>query len=199
MKKMLWVLLAVLALALSPPAATAQGKSKDKGKGKPAAAGKPETPGKSAEKGKAKGKPDQAMAAQHAEDEELGEEHEREAARGRAFGREHRRTIREFFGNQANLQGLPPGLAKREELPPGLQRHLERNGVLPPGLQKRLQPLPTSLSRRLPRTPAGVRRGVLNGNVVLVEERTSRVLDIMHDVLGGGRSEGRSTGVRRVE
>ncbi len=36
-------------------------------------------------------------------------------------------------------RGLPPGLAKRNgNLPPGLQRHVERTGELPPGLQKRM-------------------------------------------------------------
>jgi hypothetical protein len=34
--------------------------------------------------------------------------------------------------------GLPPGLAKREELPPGLEMQVEKNGSLPPGLAKRL-------------------------------------------------------------
>ncbi len=35
-------------------------------------------------------------------------------------------------------RGLPPGLAKRNgNLPPGLERHIERTGELPPGLQKK--------------------------------------------------------------
>ncbi len=35
-------------------------------------------------------------------------------------------------------QGLPPGLAKRGgNLPPGLERHVERSGQLPPGLEKK--------------------------------------------------------------
>lgn len=44
------------------------------------------------------------------------------------------------YGNGfGQMQGLPPGLAKRGgNLPPGLQKHLMRHGQLPPGLQKRL-------------------------------------------------------------
>ncbi len=38
--------------------------------------------------------------------------------------------------------GLPPGLAKRNNLPPGLQKHLWKHGSLPPGLQKRIGPGP---------------------------------------------------------
>jgi hypothetical protein len=38
------------------------------------------------------------------------------------------------------VYGLPPGLAKRSQLPPGLQRHLWKHGSLPPGLQKKIGP-----------------------------------------------------------
>lgn len=185
MRKILWILVAVLALALSLPAAAAQGKSQGKAK--------PQEKGKAAEKAeKGKGK------EKSKEEKEREVEREREAAQGRAFGKEHEKAVREWFGNSSNLQGLPPGLAKREELPPGLQRHLERNGTLPPGLQKRLQPLPQSLEAKLPKTIEGVKRGIVNGNVVLIEERTSKILDIINDVVGGGSAES-STGVRRRE
>jgi hypothetical protein len=188
MRRILWVLLAVLALALSPPVAAAQGKSQGKGKS--------EQKGKSTQQvGQAKGKEKSEQAKESEEEKER--ERERHAAEGRAFGKQHEKIIRDFFGHPANLEGLPPGLAKREELPPGLQRHLERDGTLPPGLQKRLQPFPKNLKAKLPKTPAGVKRGIINGNVVLIEERTSKVLDILNDVVGGGRTE-RSTGVRRT-
>lgn len=36
------------------------------------------------------------------------------------------RIIRDWFSNPSNLKGLPPGLAKREQLPPGLQKQLGR-------------------------------------------------------------------------
>ena len=205
MRKISWILVGLLSLALSLPAA-AQGQGQGKPKGKPPAeekgAGKPEqakgkekaaekTPEK-AEEAKAKGKSKKEMEAE--------QEREREAAQGRAFGKGHEKAVRDFFGNKQNLQGLPPGLAKREELPPGLQRHLERNGTLPPGLQKRLQPLPSSLEQKLPKTPEGVKRGIVNGNVVVIEERTSKILDIIKDVTGGGKGEEQSsTGVRRTK
>ena len=194
MRKMLWVLVAGLALALSLPGAAAQGR------GQGAAKGKPETKGRPAEKGIViqKGKPGEKAKK---EEKEAHEERARQAAQGRAFGKEHEKTIREWFGNNANLQGLPPGLAKRQQLPPGLQRHLERNGTLPPGLQKRIQPLPTSLESKLPKTPQGVKRVVVAGNVILLEERTAKILDILKDAIPGGarRSERATTGVRRTQ
>jgi hypothetical protein len=81
------------------------------------------------------------------------------------------------------LQGLPPsnlppGLAKRGgSLPPGLEKQLQRNGTLPPGLAKQIQPLPVELETRLPPPPPDVRRGFVEGHVVIYNSRTSVVLD----------------------
>jgi hypothetical protein len=193
MRKSLWIVIASLALVLSLPAAAAQGKPK--GKGKPEDKGKPAA---QAEKGKAKEKAEKEKKKEKEMETEEEREREREASHGRAFGKEHQKKIRDYFGNSANLEGLPPGLAKREELPPGLQRHLERNGTLPPGLQKRLQPLPQDLEAQLPTTPEGIVRGVIGNKVVVVEERTSKILDIVDGVFGGGRARD-ETGVRRTQ
>ena len=100
----------------------------------------------------------------------------------RVFGREEIRVIREWFTVAKSVQGLPPGLAKREQLPPGLQRQLKRNGTLPPGLQKQIQPLPGKLADRLPELPVGMRCIVLAGNVILLEEKTARIIDLIADV-----------------
>jgi len=72
---------------------------------------------------------------------------------------------------------LPPGLAKKDRLPPGLERQLERNGTLPPGLQKRVQPLSYQCEARLPRLPADWARVVLGGRVILLDS-AKRILDL---------------------
>src|SRR5687767_3783358 len=87
----------------------------------------------------------------------------------RVFGDVEQRIIREWFSNGANLKGLPPGLAKREQLPPGLQKQLARNGKLPPGLEKKIHPLPAQLESRLPRLSDGRQRIVLGRNLILLE------------------------------
>ncbi|MFQ5777418.1 MAG: hypothetical protein ACE5IP_05375 [Terriglobia bacterium] len=189
MKRVFWVVVVSLALALSLPVAAAQGRGKGKGKSG--------TRGASAEKsGRTKSRTRAAEKSKKGE-----EERERHAAQGRAIGKDQEKKIREWFGHKKNLEGLPPGLAKRDELPPGLERHLEKNGTLPPGLQKRIQPLPQDLERQLPKTPKGVKRVVVAGNVILLEERTSKVLDIVKDVTGDGsrRRSRKRTGVERVK
>ena len=108
--------------------------------------------------------------------------HDVQTPDGSLFGKESERIIREWFANSSNLKGLPPGLAKRDQLPLGLQKQLARNGQLPPGLQKKVQPLPQQLEIRLPRLPDGRRRIVIAGNVILLEERTARILDILRAV-----------------
>ena len=79
--------------------------------------------------------------------------------------------------------GLPPGLAKRDSLPPGLAKYLEKHGTLPPGLEVR--GLPDALEARLPDPGPGRKRVVVDDDVLLIETRTGRVLDILSDVIGG--------------
>ncbi|HEY6936675.1 MAG TPA: hypothetical protein VI424_05955 [Terriglobales bacterium] len=77
-----------------------------------------------------------------------------------------------------SYRDLPPGLAKRGgNLPPGLERQLQRNGTLPPGLQKRVRLLPDQCEERLPRLPGGWARVVLGARIMLLDP-DQRIVDI---------------------
>ena len=76
--------------------------------------------------------------------------------------------------------GLPPRLAKRDSLPPGLQKQLDRNGRLPPGLDRRA--LPEDLEKRLP-ARTDTERVIVDNDVVLIEKGTDLVLDVIRDVV----------------
>lgn len=91
------------------------------------------------------------------------------------FTRRDRRIIRGCFGE--NRTNLPPGLAKRERLPPGLERQLQRDGTLPPGLQKRVQPLPEVCEIRLARLPQDWARVALSGRIILLDPN-KRIMDL---------------------
>jgi Ni/Co efflux regulator RcnB len=108
------------------------------------------------------------------------EKHEakREAKVERRYYREHDRELHEWYREHYN--SLPPGLAKRDRLPPGLERQLVVRGTLPPGLQKKMQPCPVEVERFLPPPPAGYVHTVIGGNVVLVNRKTFFVLDVFH-------------------
>lgn len=108
------------------------------------------------------------------------------------FSQKDAKIIRDYYEalnkqeqeHKAKEKGLPPGLAKREQLPPGLQQHLERHGKLPPGLEKKR--LPGDLDKRLSPVPKGYKRLIVGRDVVLVDERTQVIADILTDVLAGG-------------
>ncbi len=91
------------------------------------------------------------------------------------FSQRERQIISDCFVD--NRSSLPPGLAKRDRLPPGLERQLRRNGTLPPGLQKRVQSLPGVCTARLPRLPRDWARVVLSGRIILLDP-TNRIVDL---------------------
>ena len=114
--------------------------------------------------------------------------HGLDTKRPERFLPEERRAIEDYYrrinDKKSAKKGLPPGLAKRGgNLPPGLQKKLERDGELPPGLQKRMEPLPVDLDHRLPRLPDNWQRVVVERDVILLDRRTNRILDIIENVI----------------
>ena len=97
------------------------------------------------------------------------------------FTTQERTIITEWFGSRRG--GLPPGLAKRDRLPPGLEKQLRERGTLPPGLQKKVQPLPIELERQLTRLPTGYRRVVIGNNVILMNATTALIYDIVRNAI----------------
>lgn len=81
-------------------------------------------------------------------------------------------------------QNLPPGLAKRETLPPGLRKQLVRRGSLPPGLEAQGQRLHRDLEMRLSPLPRGYTRLRVGTDILLLDERTRVILDIVSDIGG---------------
>ena len=79
-----------------------------------------------------------------------------------------------------NENRLPPGLAKKDHLPPGLEKQLVRRGTLPPGLQKKIEPCPREIERMLPPPPPDCANVVIGGHIVLLNQRTHIVVDIFH-------------------
>jgi Ni/Co efflux regulator RcnB len=107
------------------------------------------------------------------------EKHDEDDDRDEHYYNDHdRESMRGWYEDHQN--NLPPGLAKRDQLPPGLEKQLVRRGTLPPGLQKRLQPCPENLERRLPPPPPECDHVLVGGHIVLLNRRTNVVVDIVH-------------------
>ncbi len=91
-----------------------------------------------------------------------------------AFGPRDTTSIHNCFTQHASE--LPPGLAKRESLPPGLERQVQKGGTLPPGLQKKVQPMPDVCESQLSPLPQGYQR-VVYGNRVMLIGPGSKIID----------------------
>ncbi len=98
-----------------------------------------------------------------------------------SFNDSDRRIIHDYYSKKKiKHKGLPPGLAKKGTLPYGLQKHLEKNGKLPPGLAKKH--LPYELEERLSPLPRGYVRLKVGGDIVLMNEETEVIVDIIYDI-----------------
>ncbi len=106
------------------------------------------------------------------------------------LGKLERDLIKDYFAarpseskpnkGKGKQKGVPPGLAKRARLPPGLQQRLVKTGRLPPGLQRKR--LPEELEARLPKLPPGQERVLVDNDLLLIERASGVILDRLPDL-----------------
>ena len=94
---------------------------------------------------------------------------------------DHRDALVSWYKGHRN--NLPPGLAKRDELPPGLERQLVRNGTLPPGLRGKYRPCPPDLVRLLPPPPPDCKHVLIGGRILLLNRHTNLIVDVFSFVM----------------
>jgi len=107
------------------------------------------------------------------------EKHEDAEKHGDHFYHDHDREVMRGWYHE-HYENLPPGLAKRDRLPPGLERQLVVRGTLPPGLQRKIQPAPVELVRMLPPPPPDCEHVVIGGHLVLLNRRNFMIVDVFH-------------------
>lgn len=162
-RRFLLLTAALATVALAAPAVA----QPPEGKGKPDHAGH-------GDKGHAdKGKPEKAGPARPA-GPDLGD-----VVTATVLSEIERRLIGDYFRTTPTA-ALPPGLAKQGKVPPGIARQIQRGQRLPPEVA--MLPLPDDLLRRLP-PRAGATPVVVGSDVVLVQEGTRLILDILEGVL----------------
>jgi len=111
-------------------------------------------------------------------DHDRGYEREHEHARDHQRYSDHDRDLRGWYHD--HYRHLPPGLAKRDYLPPGLERQLIVNGTLSTGLRGRMRPCPRELEVMLPPPPPNFVHVVIGGNLVLYNRANFQVADVFH-------------------
>lgn len=87
------------------------------------------------------------------------------------------RIIQEYY--RPNGGNPPPAKSASTPVPPGLESKLKRNAPLPTGIAKHLASLPEDLDRRLLPIWEGLRRVAVGYTVLLVEEKSDRVVDMV--------------------
>jgi hypothetical protein len=80
-------------------------------------------------------------------------------------------------GKKKKYKSLPPGLAKKGKLPPGLAKQLARNGHLPPGLEYR--GLPQDLMVQLPPLDPHYGYVIVDNRVLLIQRASNLILDVL--------------------
>lgn len=105
------------------------------------------------------------------------------------FSEIERRTILRFFGKDTEPAPITqekgkkgkgngqPGFVKHGRLPPGLAKKQK----LPPGLAKKN--LPDDLNKQLPPPRPGTERAIVDKAVVLIEQATGKVLDVIAETM----------------
>jgi hypothetical protein len=85
--------------------------------------------------------------------------------------------IRDYYA------GISPGngKGKRNGLPPGIEKNLQRGKPLPPGIAK--QYLPQDLLVRLPRAGNGLEYLVVAGKLLVVEVATQVIREVLLDAV----------------
>jgi Ni/Co efflux regulator RcnB len=111
----------------------------------------------------------------HDLDDDRGHDHDRDHGRHEGY---HDRDIHDWY--RTHYSHLPPGLAKRDRLPPGLERQLVVHEYLPVELRHRMQPCPHELEVMLPPPAPGYAHYFIGGNSVLVNRANFQVGDVFH-------------------
>jgi len=120
----------------------------------------------------------------HAKDHDRhGRGHDKDKDHGRHGYSDHDRDEMRVWYHE-NSQHLPPGLSKRDRLPPGLERQLVVRGTLPPGLRKKMARCPDDLERRLPPPPPDCQHVLIGCSLVLLNRKTFLIVDVFHFGIG---------------
>ena len=100
------------------------------------------------------------------------------------FRTDDRHAVQAFYAQHPGA--LPPGLAKKGKVPPGHAKRMHRINVaqvVTPEIEVHLLPLPHALEIQLPPPPHSVIRRILGRDLIMIDQHTHKVLDVLRDAL----------------
>jgi Ni/Co efflux regulator RcnB len=100
------------------------------------------------------------------------------------FDDRDRRAVRQWFNE--HREKLPQGFREQDRLSPDQESRLQPGVVLDADTRRRVRPAPVDLLRRLPPPGRHYRYAVVDDHILLVEDKTWSVSDIIHMHLDAG-------------
>jgi hypothetical protein len=97
------------------------------------------------------------------------------------FSRHDREAIRMYYRNAGSRRRA---IVEHRVVRLVPRNRLQRNSTVPLTSQNRLEPLPTDVERSLQSLYSGYSRGMIGPDAVIVQDRTQRIMDIIHNVTG---------------
>jgi len=79
--------------------------------------------------------------------------------------------------NKNKHKDIPPGIAKKGSLPPGIYKQLVRNGQIPADVH--YQPLPPDLIVQLRPLPPAYQYVIVDDRVLLIQAATRAIMDVL--------------------
>ena len=101
------------------------------------------------------------------------------------FDARDRERVGEWYKERQD--DLPQGFQMTDRLDPQYESRLRIGQVLEPDLRRKIVPVPPDLLEKLPPAASGERYEVLDGHLVLLNERSWNVSDVLHFELDFGR------------
>jgi len=95
-----------------------------------------------------------------------------------SYSQHDRDELRNWYDH--NKGHLPPGLAKKDRLPPGWEKKMVVHQVIPVEYRVYVRPAPVEIVRVLPPPPPDCEHVFIGGHIVLMNRKTSLVLDIFN-------------------
>jgi hypothetical protein len=111
-------------------------------------------------------------------DRDRGRDWGRDDAHGRYYRGHDQDAIRGWYREHYNH--LPPGLGRRYELSPALERQLVVRATLSRELRRHIEPCPPEFVRMLPPPPPHCEHVFIGGHLVLLNRSNFQIVDVFH-------------------
>jgi hypothetical protein len=112
----------------------------------------------------------------------------RRGAQHTRFDAKDRANVGEWYRARQQEQDLPNGFQSSDVLSSASESRLRVGELLDPDLRSETLPVPSELLQKLPPAPGDYRYLVLDGHLLLVDQKSWNVSDVLHFELDFGRA-----------